>query len=108
MISGKCHDLATSLFEPWILIDSARRYATVEEKLQALLATINARAAVYDSEKEGALTGSETAALRSDLNEVIQAIADGNFKEVRMRLETLSEQTFMSALQKVVACECGR
>ncbi len=107
MISEKCHDLATSLFENWLFIDSARRYASVEEKEKALGATINARAAVYDSEKEGAMTESETKALNDDLNEVIHAIEWREFPEARERLEALSEQTFKHALQEVVKCECG-
>jgi len=106
MISDKCHDLATSLFETWLFIDSARRHASVEEKGKALTATINARAAVYDSEKEGAMTESETKALNNDLNEVIHAIEWREFPEARDRLEGLSQQTFMHALQEVVKCEC--
>jgi len=108
MISEKCHDIATSLFKSWLLIDSARRYVTVEERKDALSATINAKAAVYDSGEEGALTESETLAITGDLEGIANAIRDGLLPTAKSRLTDLSEQTFMSALQKVVACECGR
>jgi len=107
-ISNACHKLAGSLFESWLFIDSARRYASVEEKGKALMATTNARAAVYDAEKEGTMTEDETKALNDDLNEVVHAIEWRQFSEARERLESLSEQTFVHALQKVVECECSR
>lgn len=107
MISEKCHDLAASLFKSWLLIDSARRYVTVEEKKDALAATINAKAAVYDSEKDGVLTESETIAITGDLEGIANAIRDGLLPTAKSRLEGLSDQTFMHALQEVVKCECG-
>lgn len=107
MISDKCHDLATSLFSSWLLIDSARRYVTVVEKKDALAATINAKAAVYDSGKEGAITESETIAITGDLEGIANAIRDGLLPTAKSRLEDLSKQTFMHALQEVVECECG-
>lgn len=106
-ISDKCYKVAGSLFTSWVFIDAARRYARVEERGKALQATINARAAVYDAEKEGAMTGGEATALNDDLNEVIHAIEGRQFAESRDRLEDLSEQVFMSSLEKVVDCECG-
>ena len=106
-ISDPCHKLAGSLFESWLFIDSARRYASVEEKEKALMATTNARAAVYDAEKEGAMTEDETKALNDDLNTIIHTIEWREFSEARDRLEALGEQTFMHALQKVVECQCG-
>jgi len=106
-ISEKCHGLATSLFEAWVFIDSARRYASVEEKEKALTASINARAAIYDCEKEASLLPDEAKALNGDLNRVIGEIEWGKFPDARDRLEALSEQVFMSSLQKVVKCECG-
>jgi hypothetical protein len=107
MISDKCQVLASSLFNTWYFIDNARRYASVEEKEKALVTTINARAAVYDSGIDGALTESEVKALNDDLNTVIGAIEWREFSEASDRLKALSEQTFMHALQEVVKCECG-
>ncbi len=107
IISEECYKLAGTLFAGWALIDAARRYATVEEKEKAHQATINARAAVYDAEKEGALTKSEAKSLNDDLNEVVHAIEWREFAEGRDRLEALSEQVFMISLEKVVDCECG-
>lgn len=107
-ISEECYGLAGSLFGAWVLIDAARRYASVEEKEKALSATINARASVFDAEKEAAMTEAETKALNDDLNEVIHAIEWREFAEARERLESLSEQVFMSSLEKVVECEIAR
>jgi len=107
MISDKCHDLATSLFESWLLIDNAKKYVMVEEKKDALVATINAKAAVYDAGTEKALTESETIAITGDLEGIANAIRDGLLPTAKSRLEDLSEQTFMHALQEVVKCECG-
>jgi len=108
MISEGCYRLAGNLFTAWVFIDSARRYASVEEKEKAHSATINARAAVFDAEKEGAMTEGEAKALNNDLNEVIHAIEWREFAEGRERLESLSEQIFMSSLEKVVICECAK
>lgn len=107
-IHDPCHKLATSLFTSWYFIDNARRYANVEEKEKALTTTINARAAVYDSGAEDSLTESEAKALNDDLTLVIEAIEYRKFAEARDRLETLSEQVFMNALEKVVQCECSQ
>lgn len=106
-ISDECYKLASSLFTSWIFINAAHRYATVEEKEKALQATVNARASVFDAEKEGALTESEAKALNDDLNEVIHSIEGREFAVGRERLGNLSEQVFMSSLDKVVSCECG-
>ena len=108
MISDKCHDLATSLFKSWLLIDSARKYVTVEEKADALAATINAKAAVYDAGTEGAMTDSEVKAITGDLEGIANAIRDGLLPTAKSRLGDLSEQTFMHGLQEVVKCECGK
>ena len=107
IISEECYKLAGTLFAGWALIDAARRYASVDEKEKTLLATVNARAAVYDAEKEGALTEGEATKLNDDLNEVVHAIEWRGFAEGRDRLESLSEQVFMISLEKVVECECG-
>jgi len=107
IVSEECYQLAGTLFASWALIDAARRYASVEEKEKALQATVNARAAVYDAEKEGAMTESEATKLNDDLNEVVHAIEWREFAEGRDRLEALSEQVFMISLEKVVECECG-
>lgn len=118
-ISEDCYKLAGSLFASWALISAAHRYAIIEEKEKALQATSNARAAVFDAAKEGAMTQEEARALDDDLNEVIRAIEFGGplmmyksgewreFTEGRERLESLSEQVFMRSLEKVVDCECG-
>lgn len=108
MISDECYKLAGNLFGSWVFIDSARRYAAVEEKSKALTATVIARAAVYDAEGADAMTTSEAKALNDDLEEVIHTIQKGNFAEARDRLESLSEQVFMSSLDKVVECECAK
>ena len=105
-ISEKCYGLAGSLFTAWTLIDAARRYASVEEKEKALMASTNARAAVYDCEKDASLSSTEAKALNDDLNTVIHGIEWGEFSEARERLETLGEQFFMSTLEKVIDCEC--
>ncbi len=105
-ISDKCYGLAGSLFSAWTLIDAARRYAAVEEKEKALMASTNARAAIYDCEKDGSLLPAEAKALNDELNKVIHGIEWREFSEARTRLETLGEQFFMSALEKVVDCEC--
>jgi len=107
MISEDCHKVATSLFNSWFFIDSARRYAGVEEKEKARDTIINARSAVYDSGSEGAMTESEVKALNGDLDTIIEAIEWRQFSEARERLEAISEQVFMHALQKTVECECG-
>ncbi|GAH75812.1 unnamed protein product [marine sediment metagenome] len=108
MISEECHDLATVLFKNWLFIDSARRYAITKNKEQALMATINARAVVYESGYEKALTENEAKALATDLEPVIDALNKEEFTFAQDRLHELSEQVFMSALQKVVSCECRR
>jgi len=107
MISEECHDLATSLFDAWFFIDGARRYAGVEEKEKARNTVINARSAVYDAGSKGAMAEEEVKSLNDDLNTVIEAIEWRQFSEARERLEALSEQTFMHALQKTLECECG-
>jgi len=107
-ISEDCYNTATSLFNAWYFIDSARRYASVEEKEKARNTVINARSAVYDAGSEGSMTESEVKALNDDLNTVIYKIERGEFVVAKENLGSLSEQTFMSALQKVVACECKR
>ena len=107
MISEECHKAATSLFNQWFFIDSARRYVNFGEKQEAVLITINARSAVYDSGAEGAMTESEVKALNDDLNTVIEAIESDNLRLAKDRLAALSDQTFMHALQKTVECECG-
>ena len=70
------------------------------------MASTNARAAIYDSEKDGSLSPNEVKALNDDLNEVIHGIEWKEFSESRVRLESLSEQFFVSVLEKVVDCEC--
>lgn len=107
-IHDPCHKLAMNLFTSWYFIDNARRYANVEEKEKALMTTVNARAAVYDSGSEGTLTESEVSTLNDELNLVVEAIEYREFAEARDRLETLSEQVFMNALEKVVQCECSQ
>ena len=107
-ISEGCYGLAGSLFGAWVFVDAARRYASVEEKEKALMATINARAAVYDAEKEASLSPDEAKALNDDLNTIIHTIEWREFAEARDRLESLSEQVFMSSLEKVVECECSK
>ena len=107
MISDECHDIATSLFKSWLLIDNARKYVTVEEKADALAATINAKAAVYDAGTDGAMIDSEVKAVTGDLEGIANAIRDGLLPTAKSRLGDLSKQTFMHALQEVVACECG-
>lgn len=107
-ISEGCYSLAGSLFGAWVFIDAARRYAGVEEKEKALSATINARAAIYDCEKEASLSPDETKAINDELNTVIHTIEWREFPEARDRLETLSEQVFKSSLEKVVDCECPK
>jgi len=106
MISDKCYDLATALFKSWLLIDAAKKYVTVEERKDALAATYNAKSAVYDAGKEGALTESEITAITGDLEGIANAIRDGLLPTAKSCLEGLSEQTFMHALQEVVKCEC--
>ena len=107
-ISEKCYELAISLFTTWVFIDSARRYSFVEKKDSALMAIVNARAAAYDSEKEGALTEGEREALNTDLMEISHRIGKKDFTYAEEKLDDLSGQLFMLSLQKVVACECPR
>lgn len=107
-ISEKCYGLAGSLFGAWVFIDGARRYAAVGEREKALMATISARAAIYDCEKEASLSPDEAKALNDDLNTIIHAIEWREFSEARDRLESLGEQVFMSSLEKVVDCECNK
>ena len=107
-ISDECYGLAGSLFGAWIFIDAARRHAAVEEKEKSLSATINARAAIYDCEGEASLSPDEAKAINDDLNTVIHTIEWREFPEARDRLESLSEQVFMSSLEKVVECECAK
>jgi len=107
-ISDECYGLAGSLFGAWVFIDAARRHAAVEEKGKALSATINARAAIFDCEREASLSPDEAKAINDDLNTVIQAMEWREFPEARDRLESLSEQVFMSSLEKVVECECAK
>lgn len=106
-ISDECHKLAGSLFASWALISAAHRYATIEEKEKALQATSNARAAVFDAAKEGAMTQEEARALDDDLNEATLSLLYREPTEAKERLEGLSAQVFMSSLEKVVDCECG-
>lgn len=106
MISDECYDLATGIFKTWVFIDAARRYAIVEEKEKALTALVNARAIIYDAESQKALTESEAKALRNDTETVIALIEAGNLAPAKEQLSALSEQVFMSSLQKVVECEC--
>jgi len=106
-ISDECYKLAGSLFAVWALINAAHRYATVGEKEKALMATVNARAAIYDAENEGAMTESEARGLLVDSNVVIYKIEKGEFAVGRENLESLSEQVFISSLEKVISCECG-
>lgn len=108
MISEECYKLAGDLFASWVFLDSARRYASVEEKGKALTATIIARAAVNDAEKEASMSPNEAKALSHDLDEVIHVIEWGDFAKARDRLESLGEQVFMSSLDKVVECECAK
>lgn len=106
-ISDECHKLAGSLFASWALISAAHRYAIIEEKEKALQATSHARAAVFDAAKEGAMTQEEARALDDDLNEATLSLLYRASTEAKERLEGLSEQVFMSSLEKVVDCECG-
>lgn len=107
-ISEECYGLAGSLFGAWVFIDAARRHAAVQEREKALSSTINARAAVYDCERETSLSPDEAKAINDDLNTVIHAIEWREFAEARDRLESLSEQVFMSSLDKVIDCEIAK
>jgi len=107
MISEDCYKMATSLFNSWYHIDHARRLANAGEKFQSILITIEARAAVYDAGAEGTLTEGEVTALKTDLTSVIDAIHDDNIRLASKRLEGLSKQTFMHALEKTIECECA-
>lgn len=106
MISDECYEVAKGLFQTWVFIDAARRYTVVEEKEKAVAALVNARAVVYDAESQKALTESEAKALRNDTEAVISLIEAGNLAPAKEQLSALSEQVFMSSLQKVVECEC--
>ena len=108
MISDACYDVASPLFKNWMLIDAAKRYASVEQRADALAATINARAAVYDAGSVGVLTEEEVRAINGDLEGIANAIRDGLLPTAKSRLKDLSEQTFMHALQEVVKCECKK
>ncbi|GAI15685.1 unnamed protein product [marine sediment metagenome] len=107
-ISDACFNVATPLFRNWMLIDAAKRYASVEQRPDALAATINARASVYDAGSVGVLTEEEVKAINGDLEGIANAIRDGLLPTAKKRLEDLSEQTFMHALEKVVQCECSQ
>ncbi len=107
MVSEECYDVATNLFNNWYHIDHARRLADAGEKFQAILITVEARAAVYDAGAAGALSEGEVTALKTDLTFVIDSIHDDNIRLARESLATLSRATFMYALQKTVDCECG-
>ena len=107
-ISDACFNVATPLFKNWMLIDAAKRYASVEQRSDALAATINAKAAVYDAGSEGKLTEEEVKAINGELEGIANAIRDGLLPTAKKRLEGLSEETFMHALQQVVECECSR
>ncbi|MBA7593443.1 hypothetical protein ES703_00363 [subsurface metagenome] len=107
-ISAACYDVATPLFRNWMLIDAAKRYASVEQRPEALSAAINAKAAVYDAGSVGILTKEEVKAINGDLEGIANAIRDGLLPTAKSRLEDLSEQTFIHALQKVVECECSQ
>ncbi len=106
-ISDACYNVATPLFRNWVFIDTAKRHASVEQRSDALTATINAKASVYDAGSEGVLTEKEVKAINEDLEGIVNAIRDGLLPTAKKRLEDLSEQTFMHALQKVVECQCG-
>ncbi|MBA7561802.1 hypothetical protein ES708_03445 [subsurface metagenome] len=107
-ISDACYNVATPLFRNWVFIDAAKRYASVEQRPDALAATINAKASVYDAGSVGVLTKEEVKAINGDLEGIANAISDGLLPAAKTRLEALSEQTFMHALQEVVECECSR
>ena len=107
MISGKCFDAATSLFNAWFAIDSARRFAGVGEKEKAEYTVVNARTAVYDAGSAGVMTESEVKALNDDLNTVVAKIREGEIAVAKENLGSLSEQAFITALEKVIQCECG-
>lgn len=107
-ISDACYNVATPLFRNWIFIDAAKRYASVEQRPDALAATINAKASVYDAGSVGVLTEEEVKAINGDLEGIANAIRDGLLPTAKKRLEDLSKQTFMHALQEVVECECSR
>jgi len=107
-ISDACYNVATGLFKNWVFIDAAKRYASVEQRSDALSATINAKASVYDAGSIGILTEEEVKAITGDLEGIANAISDGLLPTAKTRLEALSEQTFVHALQKVVECECSR
>ena len=107
-ISDACFNVASPLFRNWAFIDAARRYASVEQRPEALAATINAKAAVYDAGSEGVLTEEEVKAINGDLEGIANAIKDDLLPTAKKRLEDLSEETFMHALEKVVDCECSQ
>ena len=106
-ISDACYNVVTPLFRNWLFIDAAKRYALVEQRSDALSATINAKASVYDAGSIGMLTEEEVKTINGDLEGIANAIRDGLLPTAKKRLEDLSEQTFMHALQKVVECQCG-
>lgn len=105
-ISEPCYNVATTLFRNWVFIDAARRFASVEQRPEALSATINAKASVYDAGSDGILTEEEVKAINGDLEGIANAIRDGLLTTAKKRLDDLSEQTFLHALEKVVDCQC--
>lgn len=107
-ISDACYNVATPLFKNWLFIEAAKRYASVEQRSDALTATINAKASVYDAGSAGILTEDEVKAINGDLEGIANAIRDGLLPTAKKRLEDLSEQIFMHALEKVVDCQCSR
>ncbi len=107
-ISDACFNVATPLFKNWMLIDAAKRYASVEQRSDALAATFNAKAAVYDAGSVGVLSKEYVKAINEDLEGIANAIRDGLLPTAKKRLEDLSEETFMHALEKVVECECSQ
>lgn len=107
-VRDECYNLATGIFKTWIFIDAARRYTNIKEGEKALTATVNARAAVYDAHGDEYLTESEAQSLHKDLKDIQDDLSQNYLDGAKERLDRLSEQVFMSALQKVVACECGK
>lgn len=108
MVSDECYNLAKGIFQTWVFIEAARRYATVQDGEKATTATINARGVVYDAHSDGYLTDDETVALHADLKKVQDYLGQKQLAAAQQGLEQLSEQVFMTALDKVVECECKR
>lgn len=100
-----CYDLASDLFKDWLFIESANRYVRGKEGQKAISAVANAGFNVFESEKLGTLTESEAAALIDDLKDIASKLHRDDLPAAGQKLKDLSEELFISSLDKICKCE---